>query len=836
MPNFYTTRINNFIDNCGSILSYLNGTYMDRYANRLIDIGTDCLNIDAMQFVRLLQYRKTDSDRMDFEHIRDAMSANLRMCAAYESAFGYFIVSKDGEYSVYLGIEGQNAGGIKSNINASVPDAAFANGFISGKELSGIAQFGGIVTGDVDCREGMLDQILEYMRGVNGVAALLAIPMRQREVDGYAGELANLKQLSASLLRGTDQTNQGYNPRTYAYVPELDSFLEKRIAYFSKPGETYWKSCIWFGCEDMHRVQSLGSAIAGALNRANNNELDQARAFVVAENPLRYGRMVLPLADYSDLTYPLPEAAGKPSLLAYVSSTNLATVLQLPTYQFNGFNVIQLTRTAASHDLFDGYASPTYDRSVRLGTLAANSTPFTLNLNDFTSHVLVTGATGSGKTNTVMNLIKGVHTAGIPTLIVEPSKKEYWKLAADMRDLKIYSFGRDAEPLRINPLIPETGTVIANHIDAVMSAFAGAFDMEEPTRLALDGLLKYAYEQCGWSLDDFACMPRSGMGNKRYPKIQDLLFWLPEYVNRNLPYGDEVRQNILGSLMNRLNMLNSGVIGAAVNSEQPVSGKDLCSGSVLVELDDLSLDVKPFVAMLIMIKADQYLRKGNSSSELKNLIVLEEAHNIFANVSGNRVGRAADQASRFFSNMLSQIRAYGTGIIIADQGASQINDMAVSNTKVKIIHRIVDGNDIEKVSFALNLTNIQKRVFPALATGEAIVSVGGKLGAVQVNVNYADCTPIRNTACIFCTRKAHCRDYNTLKWDNIPRSALYARQIYENRYDPSALAGTVNSVALSAGCSQDEKFCLLGALLENKSVGCGEREKRRIVNLYRDFK
>lgn len=58
-------------------------------------------------------------------------------------------------------------------------------------------------------------------------------------------------------------------------------------------------------------------------------------------------------------------------------------------------------------------------------------------------------------------------------------------------DLDVYSAGQDAKWLSIDPFTPEYGTVIGNHIDSLLYAFSGAFEMETPTRLALSGLLKY---------------------------------------------------------------------------------------------------------------------------------------------------------------------------------------------------------------------------------------------------------------------------------------------------------------------------------------------------------
>ena len=827
MANYYTDRYNRFIDKADEIYAFLTGNYMDGLENHLLDYGWDCIEIDRMQFIRILQYRRTESVQRDFELIRSSMEVNLQCCAGQGAAFGYFVVSKDGEYSIFLAIEGLSTDRFVKNMNAAISDLSFKIGFIPSWELEWLAGYGGIISGDIECAEIIMDRILSALNGINGIIGLLAVPMDRRETALYTDELSRLKQMTEDLLNDDPSGNLKMNRRNYKFVPELDRFLEKEIDYYGDTGEDYWKSCICFGCEQKEDALLLGNSVTSVLNGSNKNVSDKARCYPTVYNPFQGNMLSLPLADYSSLEYELASPLRKPSLLSYVSTSHLAGIIQFPAYQVRGFDVIELEKDKNSLHLFDTNHIYNDGKVIRIGRVTDLGEPYSINIKDLTEHVLVTGATGAGKTNTVMGLVKGIVDAGIPVLIIEPSKKDYYHLASEIRNLSIYSFGQDAKLLRINPLMPEEGVIIVNHIDSLLYAFSGAFEMEEPTRLALDGLLKYTYERFGWRMGDIA-FP----SGKSYPRLQDMLFLLPEYVNTQLAYGDEVRNNIYGSIANRLYSLNSGMIGESVNSAEPISGKTLCSGPVLVELDDLSLEAKPFMAMLLMIKADQYLRQKDASSSLQNVIVLEEAHNIFANISDRSVRSSREQSSRYFSNMLSQIREYGTGIIVADQGASQINDMAVSNTKVKIIHSVVDGQDIDKVAFALNLTEIQKRVFPSLSTGEVVVSVRGQRSVVKVIADRVKIDPIRNTACVFCTKRQHCNYFNMDNDSTIPRRFIYAQLIYEMRFCPQSLQNELNAVARHIGWAEDNTLCLLGHLLADGSIRCGEREKRRIIMAY----
>lgn len=828
MPNFNTGLYNGIVDHAEEIYEFLSGSYMNAFENRLLDCGHEGIEIGPMQFVRILRYRRSEDAQRDLETIQAAMSANLGFCARNDAAVGFFIVSNDGEFSIYIAVEGLPAESVTRLMSGIVPDIAFKTGFLPATEVRRLSSYTGVISGDVHCTGIISNMVLQALTGRDGIVGILAVPMAPEEVSSYVDALDALHQRTNTLLNN-DMTYTSHvrkiNQRNYRFIPELDAHLKEMTDYYLNSGEDFWKTCIWFSCENKGSLSAVGNAIAGILN-GSNDSFDKARVFYTTDNPLRHGRLSIPTALFGKHEFQYNDILRKPSLISYVSRSHLASILQLPTTQVNGIDVIELSKTERSLRLFDVNHSNQHGE-IELGKVTDSGSKYTISLQDLTEHVLVTGATGTGKTNTVFNLIRGIHSSGIPVLIIEPSKKDYWHLASDFQDMRIFSYGQDAELLRINPLIPEEGVIIGNHIDSLLYAFSGAFEMEEPTRLALDGLLKYAYEQFDWKTSDV-----SFCADKPFPAINDLLVFLPDYCKTHLPYGDEVRNNIYGSLVNRLSSLNTGMIGESVNASRVIAGKDLCSGTVLVELDDLSLETKPFIAMILMIKVDQYLRQGDSSRRLKNVVVLEEAHNIFASTTSEKHKDSREKASQYFSNMLSQIRGYGTGIIIADQGPSQINDMAISNTKVKIIHGIVSSEDMEKVAFALNLTDYQKRAFPSLQTGEAIVTIRGARNVNRVRINRFRVSATGNIACLFCDEKKHCSRFNTEEIKALPRMSLYAQQVFQNRYNPVGLAKTLHSVATFIKWPQEQELCLLGYLLSENSLSCGEREKRRIIQRY----
>ena len=90
-----------------------------------------------------------------------------------------------------------------------------------------------------------------------------------------------------------------------------------------------------------------------------------------------------------------------------------------------------------------------------------------------------------------------------------------------------------------------------------------------------------------------------------------------------------------------------------------------------------------------------------------------------------------------FSNMISEVGAYGQGIVIADQIPCRLNDDAIKNTNLKIVHRLISADDRKSMALALNLWDDQERFMSDLVVGEAIVrsDLDREPYIIKVNLN-----------------------------------------------------------------------------------------------------
>ena len=75
-----------------------------------------------------------------------------------------------------------------------------------------------------------------------------------------------------------------------------------------------------------------------------------------------------------------------------------------------------------------------------------------------------------------------------------------------------------------------------------------------------------------------------------------------------------------------------------------------------------------------------------------------------------------------FSNMLSEIRAYGEGMFLVDQVPTRLIPDAIKNTNLKITHRLVAEDDCKAIAESMGLSEEQRKVIPKLLTGQCIVN------------------------------------------------------------------------------------------------------------------
>ena len=452
------------------------------------------------------------------------------------------------------------------------------------------------------------------------------------------------------------------------------------------------------------------------------------------------------------LEEPSPTAAGGdavPGHPFYASTELIAALSRPPEREMPGirlalqpdFDVTQ--EPAAGREVID--VGQILDRSRR------SAGPLVLPLDSLNRHVFVSGATGSGKSQTVRTLLEAATGAGIPWLVVEPAKAEYRLMAARLAGVdggasgtaavvsevvRIRPGESDAIAAGLNPLEPapdENGRrfPLQTHANLVKALFTASFRSDEPFPQVLSAALTRVYEDAGWDLALGETVAADA--NPSYPNLADLQRAAIRIV-QEIGYSQRITDDVLGFIKVRLSSLRLGTTGRFLQGGHQLDFGKLLRTNAVLEIEDVGDDGdKAFLMGTVLIRLVEHLRMVNRAkpagpATLRHLTVIEEAHRLLRRPDApgsGASGGAAAHAVEMFAGLLAEIRAYGEGLIIAEQIPDRLIQDVIKNTAVKITHRLPAADDRDAVGATMNMTQAQNRFLVTLKPGEAAVFADG---------------------------------------------------------------------------------------------------------------
>jgi DNA helicase HerA-like ATPase len=366
--------------------------------------------------------------------------------------------------------------------------------------------------------------------------------------------------------------------------------------------------------------------------------------------------------------------------------------------------------------------------------------PLALPAESLNRHVFVCGATGAGKSQTVRALLEAASGAGIPWLVVEPAKAEYRLMAARLMPsgevVRIRPGEPDAIAAGLNPLEPAKDPdgrrfPLQTHADLVKALFIASFQSEEPFPQVLSAALTRVYEDAGWDMalgETIAPDP-----NPSYPSLTDLQRAAIRIV-REIGYSQRITDDVLGFIKVRLSSLRLGTTGRFLEGGHQLDFGKLMATNAVLEIEDVGDDSdKAFLMGTVLIRLAEHLRMTHRAQPagpvtLQHLTVIEEAHRLLRrreSAGSGSAGGAAAHAVEMFAGLLAEIRAYGEGLVIAEQIPGRLAEDVIKNTAVKITHRLPAADDRDAVGATMNMTQAQNRFLVTLRPGEAAVFADG---------------------------------------------------------------------------------------------------------------
>jgi hypothetical protein len=606
--------------------------------------------------------------------------------------------------------------------------------------LGGLAH--GVPSGVISDGEAPWDRLLRGLPGANFSVLILAEPID-------AATLLQLRDVALEDLRAALSVSdpRGTAPLTKAYERQVEALVESLDRGLSTGA---WRTAVYL-LGDTASYWRLAAAWRGLFS---------------SSKPPMTSLRVLPSPSAAGLaagwTLPYQPAPAGPRIWRHpflnqslLNTLQLASIAHFPQRETPGFAVRPAPLFPVSRP-----AVGTKARQVEIGEIYAQqrgtATAYRLDLDSLTRHAFVTGLTGSGKTNTVMHLLMQAAAADVPFLVIEPAKTEYRELLGQrgLADtLRVFTLGREqVAPLRINPFEVPDGIDVATHLDLLKAVFMGSFALWIPLPQILEQCLIDLYTEHGWDFTTGQHRGGDADAAPRVPTIGELVIAVERTVP-TLGYKGESTQELTAALTTALNGLRRGARGLMLDVEQSIPMSELLKGPTIIELEGIGDDGdKAFIMGLLLVRLYEHRRAENSArlaaaaaaglpappgNPLKHLVVIEEAHRLLSGGKKLEDSWHADPQGAFsdaFSQMLSEVRAYGQGIIISDQVPVRLAPDVLKNTNLKIGHRLVSGDDRLAMAEAMSMSDEQSRILPTLPRGRAAVFSEGDFAPLIVGI------------------------------------------------------------------------------------------------------
>lgn len=438
-----------------------------------------------------------------------------------------------------------------------------------------------------------------------------------------------------------------------------------------------------------------------------------------------------PVFSYGSDNMALPVTAS-----SLVSSNELAIQMGLPRKSVCGFPVIE-------HADFGkevvSYSAKQNNNKICLGKIFSmgtdTDTEVNLDINSLTMHSFVTGSTGSGKSNTVYEILYQLHNIyGIPFLVIEPAKGEYKNVFGKFADVSVYGTNpKKTELLKINPFSFPEDVHILEHLDRLVEIFNVCWPMYAAMPAILKEAIEKAYIATGWDL-----VQSENSKGRRFPNFADLLEHIEAVINES-KYSADSKGDYSGALLTRVRSLTTGLNGLIFSTDE-IPDENLFDESVIIDLSRVgSTETKSLIMGLLIMKLNEHrMSSGKINSSLAHITVLEEAHNLLKRTSTEQSSESSNllgKSVELLANSIAEMRTYGEGFVIADQSPGLLDMSVIRNTNTKIILRLPDRSDRELVGYAAGLDDEQIDELSKLKKGVAAVYQNDWVEPVLVQVN-----------------------------------------------------------------------------------------------------
>lgn len=408
-----------------------------------------------------------------------------------------------------------------------------------------------------------------------------------------------------------------------------------------------------------------------------------------------------------------------------LSSTNeLAIQLGLTRKSVKGLPVIE--HALFAQEVLSNNHAEDEEKNIELGVVSHfgkdTDTKVELDLESLSMHTFITGATGSGKSNTVYQILSELLKNGVRFLVIEPAKGEYKNVFGGRSDVSVYGTNPLlTELLRINPFSFPKEVHIYEHLDRLVEIFNACWPMYAAMPAILKDAIERSYINAGWDLRK----SKNKYNERLFPNFIDVLQQIDEVMDMS-QYSSDNKGDYKGALSTRLRSLANGINGLVFTTDE-IPAEELFDKNVIIDLSRVgSSETKSLIMGLLVMKLQEHriATCDGMNVALNHVTVLEEAHNLLKRTTTEQSTEGANllgKSVEMLTNAIAEMRTYGEGFIIADQAPGTLDMAVIRNTNTKIIMRLPEYSDRELVGRAAGLKDEQIVELSKLNKGVAAI-------------------------------------------------------------------------------------------------------------------
>lgn len=628
------------------------------------------------------------------------------------------------------------------------------------------------------------------LSGMSGMNVLSGFVPQQSTNDSYthgiSEQISDTTTYSSSMTKGLSKTL--VNKHAEAAAQKLSSYA-KRFELAKATGA--WNvSCLLFTeYGNPSASLQLKSILSGEESTLEPIRIHDVSHVVKHKGTTKAPQLLVKFKDYLNPRNPVQIVAGDmfhhpfgddfSQLQTLLTTRELSALINFPLQSVPGISVVDSAPEFSLTPQSVSDSAEVMDIGKMLYGGSSSEIPVKLPINTMSRHSLVCGVNGSGKTNTVLSILDGFMQRGRPFFVIEPAKTEYvdWALeynetvhdpkkkikvfipgcdtylkaqslvGKDGKPIKKYENGFVPDVLRINPfevIQLEKGEMrVLSHIDRLKASFSSAFPMQDILPVIMEHLLYKLYTDKCPLLDDDDFGTMANIKNKKFPTLSSIDDDFIGDLMDEIGYARENTQNISAALRTRFRSLKYGWKNKLLNNSRltGISWDDLFGSPVVVNLSYAGDDQDRAFIMSVLLQFLYEYRIAESeagrisfkANECRHLVVVEEAHRVMGR--NDNPESPQYKSGLMFSNFLSEVRAYGQGMMVVDQVPTRLIEDAIKNTNVKIIHKLVASDDSQRVAECIGLTPEQQKVIAKLSIGQAVLAGFNSADVMSANTS-----------------------------------------------------------------------------------------------------